>query len=915
MRRINLIAALLLLILLGGCSTKKNTWTSRQYHNLTARFNVNFNANQSFKEASKKAEAIYPRSFDEILPVFAFAYPEAPNVTMSDLDQTVTKSEKLIAKHSITVKPKRKAAPSEAYRKFYNRKEFNNMVDDAYLLIGKSQMYSQKYNEAKATFENIITNYQDQNTVTEARVWLAVLAAQTESPQEAADQLERLEKRLEKDDEIIYSKKLRLTLNSVWADIYIKQGRYNEAIHQLEDAIGKARMRETKVRYRFILAQLYERIGNKTMARAYYEKITKMNIPYDVQFSALMNIANTMDLQTEGKELEARYKKMLANENNTEYFDQIYYALGNLAKTQGDTTNAIGYYKKSVGASMGNDIQKGLSSLALGSHYYSVEDYYPAYTGYRDAAELLTSHPRQRYADSMANILNVVGRNLAVVNREDSLRRIAKMNPTERQAYADAQAKEALQRQQAEQQSYQYSSGHGYQYNTQQMPGMKAQSAPTANRWYFYNTITVNQGSNDFKARWGRRKLEDSWRRKNKAVSAISDEEIEDELLADGELPEGGTPKKDIPVTSAEYYLQNVPLTKEAMEASNTRLERALYNLAAAYYNDIRNNEKALGAYLRLLREFPQNENLPAIYHSIYQLLLTEGRYAEAEEYKAKLVSEFPENRMALVAQNPNYLQELIVLEEEAEQKYAEALALYRNGSYSQALSIANSSLQSYKGLTVEPNFALLKVLSTSYNDNVEAYKEDLRGITKTYPNTSASAAARSILSVLEGGSTTSPTTASELPTPPTTTEGEKVEDIPVPPTVQEEITPDQDYRYVENAEHLVLVVVSKDLAVNQLAFSIALFNADRYLNQNYQLREEPDIDSNSKAVVISAFNNKTEAMGYYNAITSNPKTLEVEGQDIRCLVISKDNLERLKLKKSLDGYILFFRQYYLAEE
>lgn len=907
MKRIRLVAVLLILAIVAGCSTKKNTWASRQYHNITTRYNVYFNANESFKEVVKMAEKMYPQSFDELLPVFAATYPEVPNSGMSDLDRTISKANKAIAKHSITAKPKRKASPTEAYRKFYNQKEFNNMIDDVYLLIGKAQIYQHDYHGAKLTFQNIITNYPAQNTVTDARILLATVSAQTDSPEEAEEQLKNLEIRLKKDNETVYSRQLRLILSTAWADVYIKQERYGEAIHKLEAAISSTRFRGTKARYRFILAQLYERNGNLPMARAYYDKISRMNVPYDVQFSALMNLANTMDSQTQGKELEARYKKMLADQNNNEYYDQIYYALGNLARTQGDTLTAIDYYKKSVDASISNDIQKGLSSLALGGYYYSVEDYYPAYNSYSSAAELLINHPRQKYADSMSNMLNVVGRSLTIVNREDSLQRIAKMSEAERQAYADSSAKVALRQEQSAQQNL-YSSGYGYSYQYQSsMPGMKAQSLPTSGRWYFYNNIAVSQGNNDFKARWGQRKLEDNWRRKNKTNSTISDADVVDDLLADDLLLED-TSIKDVSPTSSEYYLQNVPLTEEAMEASNARLERALYSLATAYRSDLHNNQKSLATFNRLLRDFPDNDNRALIYYTIYQMLIEEGKYAEAEEYKGRLTSEFPNNKLALALQDPNYLEKVTRLEVQAEQRYEEALALYRNGSNAEALGIINSSLETYKDLSVEPNFALLKVLVTSYDNNINSYKEDLQNIIKKYPQTSTAAAAKSILAIVESDTPSISTPSSELPTPPK--DDDKKTEATSPVVVEKTISADQDYTNIENQEHFILVVVNKNMQINQLAFSIALFNADNYLHNNYQMKEEPNIDSNNKAIVISTFTNKDEVMEYYNRIMNESTTLSAD--NTLCIAISKDNFERMRLKKSLSGYIPFFEQEYL---
>ncbi len=394
------------------------------------------------------------------------------------------------------------------------------------------------------------------------------------------------------------------------------------------------------------------------------------------------------------------------------------------------------------------------------------------------------------------------------------------------------------------------------------------------------------------------------------SVSAMTDEDV-DELLAEGdELPgDVDAPTKDIPETSAEYYLQNVPLTEEAMSASNTRLERALYNLAVAYRTDLQNNQKSLEAFYRLLREFPNNENLPAIYYNIYQLLTEEAKYAEAEEYKAKLIGEFPNDKMALVLQNPSYLQEVTRLEAEAEQKYGEALALYRIGNNAAAQSIINSALQTYKGLSSEPNFALLKVLTAAYNNDEGAYKQDLQNVIKSYPNTSAYTAARNILKVIESnaGGVSSPT--ADVPLPPTADEPEEA--AAPTPVVVEEVSADEDYRYNEDAEHYILVAVDKNMQINQLAFSIALFNADKYLRQNYGMKEEPNIDSNSKAIAISTFKNMNEAMGYYNTIMGEGI---LSPESTLCLAISKDNLERLKLKMSLGGYVAFFKERYLHE-
>ena len=41
--------------------------------------------------------------------------------------------------------------------------------------------------------------------------------------------------------------------------------------------------------------------------------------------------------------------------------------------------------------------------------------------------------------------------------------------------------------------------------------------------WYFYNTATRNAGRTDFQKRWGSRKLENDWRRRNKSSFSFDD--------------------------------------------------------------------------------------------------------------------------------------------------------------------------------------------------------------------------------------------------------------------------------------------------------------------------------------------------------------------------------------------------------
>lgn len=91
--------------------------------------------------------------------------------------------------------------------------------------------------------------------------------------------------------------------------------------------------------------------------------------------------------------------------------------------------------------------------------------------------------------------------------------------------------KEEEERRQNEFLSNDYLSANTYQNQSNQQDG----------KWYFYNPSTITLGKAEFERKWGKRKLEDNWRRANKAA-AMRDElpEMEPEF---GDNAEGTAAK------------------------------------------------------------------------------------------------------------------------------------------------------------------------------------------------------------------------------------------------------------------------------------------------------------------------------------------------------------------------------------
>ena len=148
------------MVVLCGCSVKRNNFFSRNYHQLTTRYNVYFNGDQALKSGIKHMENRHKEDYTHLLPVFVSNDEQTRSICSSDMDYVIEKAAKATDKHSITAKPRRrKNKDSKNYQTFRKKKEFNNQLDKCYLLLGKAYFYKKKYTMANNTFRFIQRQY------------------------------------------------------------------------------------------------------------------------------------------------------------------------------------------------------------------------------------------------------------------------------------------------------------------------------------------------------------------------------------------------------------------------------------------------------------------------------------------------------------------------------------------------------------------------------------------------------------------------------------------------------------------------------------------------------------------------------------------------------------------------------------
>jgi len=253
----------------------------------------------------------------------------------------------------------------------------------------------------------------------------------------------------------------------------------------------------------------------------YYDRTIRLKPDYEMVFYSKIKTARLLDVKRHSSEKTKKdLLRMTREQKNAEYFDVIYYTLGEIEEREKNVTQAQFYYKKSVQTSVANPNQKALSFLKLAEINFDLTNYQPAEAYYDSTiATLPPDHPDYNNILARKKTLESLVLQIKTISREDSLQRIAKMGEVERNNFIDALIRD-YEKEEARQQKAMEDAMNGVGNNTltsssPQAPSMPGQPAT----FYFYNPTAVAFGVSDFVKRWGNRKDEDNWRRSNRTMT------------------------------------------------------------------------------------------------------------------------------------------------------------------------------------------------------------------------------------------------------------------------------------------------------------------------------------------------------------------------------------------------------------
>ncbi|MBI4945701.1 MAG: tetratricopeptide repeat protein [Bacteroidetes bacterium] len=859
--------------LLASCSQKKNTFTSRTFHNLTAHYNGLYWANVNLEEAIVNIEKGHKDDYSKLLPVFKYADEKAAKANYPQLDKAIEKTNKMIQYHSMLI----------------NGREYCRWIDDNYMTMGMSHFYKRDYYAALLVFDYVVKMFSDNPTKYDAFLWIVRTNNQMNSVIKTGPILDVL-----KHDSKL-PKRLRGDYFSVLSDYYIRTEEYKKAVDALKKTIPFTKKKNVRARYIYILAQLYEQEGNLEKASQFYSSCATLHPSYEMEFNARLSKARTFQVENgEGtKDLKKELTKMLKDEKNKDFRDQVYYALGDISARENDIPAAINLFKSSARSSVGNVQQKALSFLRIADIYFDQRSYKLS-GSYYDSTMAFLSKDYKNYEqvknkkESLASLI----KNINIIDREDSLLNIARMDTASISKLiagiiSKVTTDEAKKKEELEQKKNQPKSAS--------IPD-NLSGLPNAGSWYFYNQATMSSGFADFFRKWGNRQLEDNWRRSSK--QQVMAEQQEADTPPSSLTDTSGGSKKTPPAQTEEYYLKNIPFSDEQKTKANEKILEAYYNLGSIYKEDLDDDQKAEETFEALLKHYPDSKYTLNLYYQLYRLYLADKEQGKANFYKDKILNEYPDSEYAKIIKNPDYQRQMMASQNEIEIFYTETYSAYRSGKYDNVLAMVDKADSFYSKSELMPKFALLRAFSIGKTKSMSDYENALQGVIAKYPKDPAKTKARELLDHLK-----------------------EMQKAPVDSAVLKKDTAvyKSPYTFKDSAEHQCMIIISsKKVNVNDFQIKVSNFNSEYYRLAGLSVSNLL-MDLDHQLFIVKSFPLSGKAKDYYDFINQDSVVFKgVSPQDYQIFPISTDNFSifyKDKNDKKIDEYRNFFLDNYFRKK
>ncbi len=718
---------------------------NRNSHALSTKYNILYNGGIGLDKGLLAIQANNQDNFWKRLPIekmqFDENFSEGSKTKNPDFEKAETKATKAIQKHSMNI----------------GGRERNYQIDEAYLMLGKARYYDQRFIPALDAFNYILYKYPNSSNIYTAKIWREKTNMRLGNDAIVVKNINQL---LKKTD---LNKQTFSDANALLAEAFLNLEERDSAVAKLRIAEEFSRINEDRARYKFILGQMYQEVGNKDSATYYYDGVIDMNRKANRKYMmhAYAKKAQMYDYEKGNDTIFLKiYNKLVADRENRPYYDVLFYEMGVFYDKKKDKENALKFYNKSLRRKSTDPYLVASAYRNIGNMYFKNTDYTMAAKYYDSTLTKLDPKTREfvlieKNRKNLDNVIKYEG----IAKRNDSIIKVYGLPDADRKIYfenyiAELKKKDEAKRILAEKEKEKLAN-IDRNTNASNAPtainpnslgkpadpddGIRPPSGndATASTFYFYNPTTVAYGKLQFKKMWGNRTLGGNWRlatiksANDAAMLNDSINEVEAAKLKDTVVIEKYT---------TAFYEKQLPKTQTAMDSIGKERNFAYYQLGLIYKEKFKEYKLASDKLEQLLKNNPEEKLvLPSKYnlYKIYQITDPE----KAARIKSDITTNYPTSRYAQILNNTN-ADDIASPEKEYQKWYK----LFQEENFDVVLDNIDNLINQYSGEEIVSKFELLKANTLGKVNGLDAYKKGLENVADNYPNSEEGKKAREIL-------------------------------------------------------------------------------------------------------------------------------------------------------------------------
>jgi tetratricopeptide (TPR) repeat protein len=929
-------------------ANKKFTLPRRFVQNTVTHYNWYFNADNKLTEIVDRAKAAHIDDYSQLLSFYNYDL-DVTATDSSELDSVLYRSNAGILIHDLR----------------------NSWIDNLYMLMGRAYFYKKELDSAYVTFQYI--NYafspkekdgydkpigsnateggnafsvstKEKNSLpkkafttppsrNESFIWQIRTFIEKDELAEAAGLIETLKA------DPVFPDRLQPDLYEVQASWFYKKQIYDSAAAYLEKALGNAENKQEEARWEYLIAQLYERSNHPDLAEKFYNRAIKHTLnPVLEVFATLNSIrqnkSDSIAIQRSLNEL----KKMGRKDRYTNYRDIIYYTAAQIELERNNIPGAKALLLKATQVQGTNPAisQRTKAFLLLGDLSYKEKKYLDAKRYYDSIVNNDPAIENPDAFENRKNILTKLALQAEIIEKQDSLQRIASLTEAEREAFIRKLVKQLRKEQGLREEENIPSNAVGKIDNR---AGADLFDDRVKGEWYFYNPSLKSRGYTEFKGRWGNRPNADNWRRLSAVTQAVR-VDTNDPGLVSSKVP--GTENTEL---SYEAMLKNVPLTPMQLNASNEIVQSATVDMSTLYMEGLEDYPTVIETLERFLERFPNATKRSQALFQLYYSYTKTGDIEKADNILKLMQEKYPGTEYEKLASNSKKGLTSDPLKNAMTAKYDSIYTLFIEGRFDEALAQKKVGDSMYSTNYWTPQLLYIESIYHIRQRDDSTARATLQQITRLYPSTPMAGKAQTLIDVLnrrneiesyltnlqitrpvEDTVSVADTLAQKAVVVTQPAQPMAVTDPKPPPLVTSKVdvtrdtmqtkplaVPTSSYSFDPSQPHSVVIVMDKvdGVYVSESKNAFNRYNKEKFYNKVIDITNVA-LNDTIKLVVMTNFENAAAALDYLE------KTRKVAAREIvpwlpagkyQFILISSPNLEILKSTKDIGQYRKFLLQ------